>query len=83
MLRTHMREPHGVMRARFILAISEGSQFLKVDENGGEPEFVSKVILNAFSPSVVSNGKGVVLSSPGINVDRAPSFGLFCSFNWR
>jgi Tol biopolymer transport system component len=51
---------------------SEGSQFLKVDENGGEPEFVSKVILNAFSPSVVSNGKGVVLSSPGINVDRAP-----------
>ncbi|SVC16786.1 uncharacterized protein METZ01_LOCUS269640, partial [marine metagenome] len=29
---------------------SEGKKFLKVDENGGEPEFVSKVILTAFSP---------------------------------
>ena len=51
---------------------SEGKKFLKVDENGGEPEFVSKVILNAFSPSAVPNGKGVVFDSPGINVIRAP-----------
>ena len=51
---------------------SEGSNFLKVNENGGEPETVSKKILNAFSPSAFLNGQGVVFDSPGINVKRAP-----------
>ena len=56
---------------------SEGKKFLKVDENGGEPEFVSKVILTAFSPSAVPSGKGVVFDSPGINVTRAPLSAYF------
>jgi Tol biopolymer transport system component len=51
---------------------SGGNQFLKVDENGGEPELVSKNILTAYTPSAVPDGKGVVFVSPGINVDRAP-----------
>ena len=51
---------------------SEGSQFRKVNENGGEPELVSKKILRARSPSTVPNEKGVVFDSPGIDVSRAP-----------
>ena len=51
---------------------SEGSQFRKVNENGGEPELVSKKILRAWSPSTVPNEKGVVFDSPGIDVSRAP-----------
>ena len=57
----------------------EGSEFLKVDENGGEPEFVSKKILRAWNPSTVPNGKGVVFNSPGINVTRAPYAVYFVS----
>ena len=60
---------------------SEGSNFLKVNENGGEPEFVSKEMLNAFNPSVVPNGKGVVFDSPGINIFRAPLSVYFISSN--
>ena len=51
---------------------SEGSHFSKVDENGGEPELVSKKILYVMNPSAVPNGKGVVFDSPGIDVRRAP-----------
>ncbi|MDE0849374.1 MAG: hypothetical protein OSA44_11275, partial [Nitrospinaceae bacterium] len=51
---------------------SEGSQFRKVNENGGEPELVSKKILRARSPSTVPNEKGVVFDYPGIDVSRAP-----------
>ena len=56
---------------------SEGKKFLKVNENGGEPVLVSKVILNAFSPNVVPNGKGVVVGTPGANVTRAPFSAFF------
>jgi Tol biopolymer transport system component len=51
---------------------SEGSKFLKVDENGGEPELVSERMPFIMNPSAVPNGKGVVFDSPGINVSRAP-----------
>ena len=60
---------------------SQGFKFSKVDENGGEPEFVSKKILRAWSPIAVPNGKGVVFDSPGINVSLCPYFSLFCFFN--
>ena len=51
---------------------SGGSKFQKVDDNGGEPELVSKKILTAYIPSAVPNGKGVIFDSPGVNVNRAP-----------
>jgi serine/threonine-protein kinase len=58
---------------------SEGSSFLKVDANGGEPELVSKKILRVMNPSAVSNGKGVVFCYPGIDVYRAPMSVCFVS----
>ena len=58
---------------------SGGSQFRKVNENGGEPEFISKKILGVRSPIAVPNGKGVVFDSPGIDVSRAPYAVYFVS----
>jgi Tol biopolymer transport system component len=60
---------------------SEGSSFLKVDANGGEPELVSKKILWVMNPSAVSNGMGVVFDSPGIDVYRAPMSVYFVPAN--
>ena len=60
---------------------SEGSSFVKVDANGGEPELVSKKILRVMNPSAVSNGKGVVFDSPGIDVYRAPMSVCFVPSN--
>ena len=51
---------------------SEGFKFLKVSENGGEPEFVSEKINRIINPNAVPNGKNIVFDSPGISVTRAP-----------
>ena len=58
---------------------SEGFKFSKVNENGGELEFVSEKILRARNPITVPKGKGIVFDSPGINVSRAPVSVYFVS----
>ena len=60
---------------------SEGFKFLKVNENGGEPEFASKKINRIYNPNASPNGEKIVFGSTGINVTRAPYSIYYLSSN--
>ena len=60
---------------------SEGVNFYKVTENGGEPSLLTAKIFRVFGPSAAPNGLGVLFRASGVSVSRGPYSVYFIELN--